>query len=132
VPTFTTPLRSVWNATVNRHSAPSVGKPHRLAAGNLAWVSFEPSENPRERKTENEKKNERNEGDPCKVFELAYGMTAVTLSICQRHECLGGSVRQDNRPPIGHLSTLGVLREQATTVGFGNELFPAVRRCGAD
>ncbi len=25
VPTFTTPLRSVWNAPLNRHSAPNVG-----------------------------------------------------------------------------------------------------------
>ncbi len=41
MPTFTTPLHSVWNAPLNRHSAPSVGnaavgRPTRLKAVGLA------------------------------------------------------------------------------------------------
>ena len=44
-PTFTTPLRSVWNAPLNRHSAPSVGnaavgRPTRLKAVGLACANL--------------------------------------------------------------------------------------------
>ena len=35
VPTFTTPLRSVWNAPLNRHSAPKVGKAAMIGPSGL-------------------------------------------------------------------------------------------------